>query len=59
MGKEYVVVETAQGEGIVAVIPDGAHVAQDVAPDLAPLPLAEAQEVADTLNGDLGEGVDG
>ena len=46
-GGEYVVVETQDGEGIVGHIPDGANVPNDIAPDHPPLPLEQAQEIAD------------
>ena len=50
MGGEYVVVETQDGEGIVGHIPDGATVPNDIAPTEAPVPLEEAQAIADSLN---------
>ena len=49
-GGAYVVVETQDGEGIVGHIPDGANVPNDIAPDQMPLPLEEAQAVAESLN---------
>ena len=49
-GGEYVAVETQDGEGIVGHIPDGATVPNDIAPTEAPVPLEEAQAIADSLN---------
>ena len=46
----YVVVETQDGEGVVGHIPDGASVPNDIAPEQLPLPLEEAQSLADSLN---------
>jgi len=49
-GKEYSVVETKGGEGLVAVTPEGGLVPSISHEHPEPLPLEEAQVIVDGLN---------